>query len=157
LPDSHVLETISGRGTLHQILMRDESLRRLDALISEIQRNKSVLKDIMETCKENIEKRKEAHAKGKKLPVNYTTSRFSAAAVELLVTSRYIDADETLYKMAEEYMDWLTIVNDRLSAWPNRPEPVEQWLSEVRETVKSLIGQFKKLVMKNIKAIEKIS
>ncbi len=28
VPDSHVLETISGRGTLHQILTRDESLRK---------------------------------------------------------------------------------------------------------------------------------
>ncbi|GAI91081.1 unnamed protein product, partial [marine sediment metagenome] len=40
LPDSHVLETIGGRGTLFQILMRDESLRKLDALFSEIKRNR---------------------------------------------------------------------------------------------------------------------
>jgi len=95
LPDSHVLETISGRGTLHQILMRDESLRKLDALLSEIERNKTVLQKVKNTCNENIKKAKEASAKGKKVSRSYVTVRLRLVAAETLIISRYIDADKS--------------------------------------------------------------
>jgi len=156
LPDSHVLETISGRGTLHQILMRDESLRRLDALFSEIERNRTVLKEAIDICNENIKKKKEALAKERKASRVYATGLFSLVAVEMLVTSRYLDADKTFYEIAEDYMDWLITVNERLSAWPSRPESVEPWLLDSHEGVKSRIDKFKKLAMKHKKAIETI-
>lgn len=159
LPDSHVLETISGRGTLHQILMRDESIRRLEALMSEIKRNTAVLKNTMNTCNENIKKRKEALTKGKKeseASIQYATGRFRLASVEMLVTSRYIDADETFYKTAEEYMDQLISINDQLPAWENAPKSTEDWLLVVQKETKSRIDEFKALVLEHKKAIETI-
>ena len=159
LPDSHVLEAISGRGTLHQILMRDESLRRLDAIISEIEHNVKVLKDATDTCNENIKERKKALAEGKKesqASTRFTTDLLRLAAVEMLVISRYIDADETFYATAEDYMDWLISVNDRLSAWEHEPESTESWLLEVHENSKSRIDKFRELVIKHKKAIETI-
>ena len=42
-PDSHVLETIGGRGTLFQILMKQESLRKIDAILDEIDYNLNVV------------------------------------------------------------------------------------------------------------------
>lgn len=155
LPDSHVLETISGRGTLHQILMRDEALRKLDALLSEIERNMVVLKNVSDTCKENIEK-EEAHAKGEKVSRSFTTGRFRHVAVETLIISRYIDADETFYETAEEYMDELMRVNDRLSSWPSRPESIEPWLLKGHNKWKLDISKFKTLVTRHKRAIETI-
>ena len=45
-PDSHVLETLSGRGSLYEIIRREETLRRLDAVLSECKYNQSGLESI---------------------------------------------------------------------------------------------------------------
>jgi len=159
MPDSHVLETISGRGTLHQILMRDESLRRLDALISEIERNAEVLKDTLDYCNANIKKRKEALAEGKKeseASTQIATGRFCLAAVEMLIVSRYIDADKTFYEAAEKYMDELIRVNDQLPTWEVNAESFESWLLKVQEDTNSLMDKFSALVIEHKKAIETI-
>jgi len=159
LPDSHVLETISGRGSLYQILTRDESIRRLEALISEIEHNELVLKNTMNICNKNIKKRKEALAKGKKesqASIEYVTGRCRLAAVEILVTSRYIDADETFYKAAENRMDWLISINDQLSLWGSDAEMVEAWLIKSLKNVIEKQYKFKELVIEQKKAIETI-
>ncbi|GAJ15969.1 unnamed protein product, partial [marine sediment metagenome] len=75
-------------------------------------------------------------------------------AVETLVTSRYIDACKTFYETAEEYMDELMRLNDRLSAWPSRPESVEPWLLEVQKETKSVIDKFEVILVEHKKAIE---
>jgi hypothetical protein len=151
-PDSQVLEAISGRGTLHQILMRDESLRRLDALISEIKHNTEVFGTIVDTCNTNINKRQEKKTK----EVKYITSHLRHVSVEMLIVSRYIDADKAFYEAAEKYMDGLIEVDDRLSAWPNRPEPVEIWFLKYQKYYEPIVDKFKALVIEQKKVIETI-
>lgn len=118
-PDSHVLETISGRGTLHQILMRDESLRRLDAVISEIDYNEDIFNAAIEQCQKNIKLRKE------KKSVEFYTRLLNAAAVESLIVNRYIDSKKDFYELAEEYVGNLHTTNTRLVDWPSRPSTIE--------------------------------
>lgn len=65
-PDSHVLETIGGRGTLYQIIARDESVRKLEAVISEIDYNIQTLGEIVSCCTKNQKEIDEAKAKGEK-------------------------------------------------------------------------------------------
>lgn len=159
LPDSHVLETISGRGTLYQILTRNESVRKLEAVISEIKRSEIVLENTMETCNENIEKKKKMLAEGKEesqASVQFATGRFRLSSVEMLITSRYITADKTFYEAAERYMDTLISINDQLSAWENTPESTESWLLKRQGPAKSRIDKFKALVIEQKKAIETI-
>lgn len=156
LPDSHVLETISGRGTLYQILMRDESLRKIDALLSEIRRNEDVLKLVMRVCNENIKKEKEALAEKKEVARQYAASRFCTVAVEMLIVSRYIDADKTFYGTSEEYMDTFIRINDQLPSWEYEPEGTEKYLLAVEKHAKSFIHKFKTLAMKHKKAIETV-
>jgi hypothetical protein len=57
-PDSVVLETISGRGTIFEIFKRDEVKRRLDAVLSEIQSNETTSTLIIKTMTENLEKKR---------------------------------------------------------------------------------------------------
>jgi len=156
LPDSHVLETISGRGTLHQILMRDESLRKLDALISEIEDNIVCSKNVEGVCKRNIEKEKEALAKSEQPKRDYCSVRFRLIAVEMLIINRYIDASEIFYKTAEDYMDWLASVNEQLSFWQSKPKTTESWLLKVNDDIKSRINKFRALVKEQKKTIETI-
>ncbi len=151
LPDSHVLETIGGRGTLYQILVRDESVRRLDAIMSEISNNKSVFRDTMNTCKANIELRKEKKA------VSYPTELFRTAAGGSLVVNRYIDAPNSFYELAESYIGRLNNINARLVDLPSRPSTIEHWLFLEEEPSKRFMEQLSKNIRKYKKEIEGIT
>ena len=151
LPDSHVLETISGRGTLYQILTRDEALRKLDAVISELKQNSFVLDLAARTCKENIQKRKQ---KSKK--TNIVTGRFRCAAADVLVVNRYIDADEKFYHAAEDYVDYCRRANDQLSSWEYKEnrESVESWFQNTQDGANSYFNTFRELVITHKKTLE---
>jgi hypothetical protein len=117
--DSHVIETLSGRGTLYEIIRRDETLRRLDAVLSECGHNQEVLKWIIKQAQSNqddLTKRE------------FTTDRFRPWAVELLVTNRYVDEDQSFYQLAENYLGHLMITNDQLGLWEQSAHATEKWL-----------------------------
>ena len=127
--DSHVLETLSGRGTLFEIFHRDEARRRLDALISECYGNLEVVKAAVSRARDNQE--------GKKRSV--ITSRFRGSAVELLITNRYVDEPQTFFESAEEYLDDISMWNGQLNAWESHPVPTEKWLLKQGEAMEKLI------------------
>lgn len=126
-PDSHVLETVSGRGTLFQIIRRDESARRVEALISEFNENFSLLHEIYEF----IEK-------------EYVTDRFRLPSVELLITQRYLDEPPSFYKVAENYFSWLLAMNEQLALWEQVGESVDEWFKESKEDVYKVFNKFKR-------------
>jgi hypothetical protein len=137
-PDSHVLETIGGRGTLYQILMRDESLRRLDALIAETDRNRRSWGLIIAACKENPEKRKNS----RQGDVSYPTQILRRCCIDLLISTRYISTGPDFYKKAETYSNKLLAVNARLPHWPDRHDPIERWLKEEDSMISKAISEF---------------
>jgi hypothetical protein len=120
-PDSHVLETLSGRGTLFEIFRRDEALRRLDAVLSEYARNSETLDAVIKQARAN-----------QKDPKNrqFVTRRFRTAAVELLTTSRYLDEEQSFYNWAEVYLNGLLSINAQLSSWEYSPDSMEKWILE---------------------------
>ena len=106
-PDSHVLETISGRGTLYEILQREENIRRLDALLSELATNAGTL----ERVREEAQKEKAGE------DFIFIASRLRLPAIELLVTYRYLDQDAYFYELVETCLDNTLQMNDTLSLW----------------------------------------
>lgn len=138
-PDSHVLETLSGRGTLYEIFHRDEALRRLDAVLSECNRNSNVLDEVAKQARAN---QKDPENRG------FVTRRLRTAAVELLTTSRYIDAEQLFYEWTEVYLDGLLGVNAQLSLWENSPDAMEKWTlrPESLKARKTIIKEFKAAV-----------
>ena len=117
-PDSQVLETISGRGTLFEVIHRDELTRRVKALISECKRNTVVSKYIYKTIEKNQknpEKRK------------FVTRRFRSPAVEALITERYLDEKNSFYELAEKYFEVILIRNEQLGFWEQSPDITEEW------------------------------
>ncbi len=149
-PDSYVLEAISGRETLYQILMRDESLRRLDALIAEIQNNQAAWKKIIEFCAVNIKKR-DGSLKGN---LSYSTDILRQCCIELLVASRYVSGSLRFYQKAESYLDNIMSVNERLPHWPARGESIDTWLNKRDEPVSKGIKEFQKLVEQQKNALD---
>ena len=141
-PDSHVLEAIGGRGTLYQILMRDESLRRLDALIAETQSNQSSWEYIVEICEKNIKKR-EGLMKG---DPKYATNILRHCCIDLLISTRYLSATPDFYETAEDYLGEVMVTSERLPHWPARAETIDAWLDKRASRVSKVISEFKSLV-----------
>jgi hypothetical protein len=123
-PDSHVLETISGRGTLFEFFRRDEAIRRLDGLLSECHRNLQYLKKIHEQSKENLKPTEEK---------KFLTDRLGLSCVELLVTNRYVDEDQSFFGLAEKCLDWAISVNAQLALWEATPNQTDKWFSQELE------------------------
>lgn len=85
--DSHVLETIFRRGTLYEILQYENSKRRLEALLYELQRNLRIWNRMVHL----IDLKKGGmHARF-----------FRTAALELLITNRYLDIPTEYYIASE--------------------------------------------------------
>jgi hypothetical protein len=138
-PDSHVLETLGGRGTLFQILRRDEALRRVTAVAAEIARNRTVLRNAKELAESN---QKEPEKR------RFPTVRFRCAAVELLITSRYVDSEETFYELAEEYLDEILSWNGQLEVWEMSPGATEKWVLKRVEVFEKQQAAFQSEVQK---------
>jgi len=132
-PDSHVLETLSGRGTLFEIFRRDEAMRRLDAVLSECSRNLRILKKVLKIAEQNQKTPTKRH---------YVTERFGMSGVQLLWTDRYVDEDMSFYKLADEYLRWLRAVNGELSNWPTYPDSVQEWFLKNRDKPMEVIKEF---------------
>ena len=134
-PDSSVLESISGRGTLFEIVHREESTRRLDGLLWELDRNEKIWRAIMETVKEN---------KGRP-PGQFATvtDRFRLTAVEHLLTDRYVDQPKTVFVHAELYHRELVAINDQLNMWSTNYKNTQDWLLEERADVEKYSKEFR--------------
>lgn len=144
-PDSHVLETISGRGTLFQIIQRDEAIRRIEALISETKNNSRLVNDIYKDIKAN----KPAREGKKKTPRHFIVEHFRSASTELIVATRYLEAEESFYKSCEGYLTWISAINHQISKWSRDVEGTEDWFTEAK---KSLLKVFDD-IEKNLSAV----
>jgi hypothetical protein len=136
-PDSHVLETLSGRGTLFEIFRRDEAIRRLDAVLSECGANLKVLKQATNIAKENLKKSGEDQ---------FPTVRFRTMAIELLITNRYVDEEQKFFELAEQCWKVIEAINDQLRVWESSDLSMEEWLLGEEKRAVKLIGYFKEKV-----------
>lgn len=137
--DTHVLETLSGRGTLFEIFRKDEAIRRLDALNSEYSRNKRMLEFSIETAERN---QKDPENR------NYASGRFSFSSVELLITNRYIEEDQSFYKLSEEYLTNIIRLNSALNEWFGNSDRIENWLLKNKDDWIRLFNEFRESIEK---------
>lgn len=151
-PDSHVLETISGRGTLFEIFRRDEAIRRLDAVLSECNLNLQLLERIANRARANLRDPKN---------LTYIASRFRIIAIELLITNRYVDEDQKFFDLAENCWNRLYGLNEHLSSWGISAHTIEDYplTTEkfVLELEKELIWQIEDFKAKVEIARDKLS
>lgn len=144
--DSYVLETLSGRGTLFEIFRRDEAIRRLDAVLSECTKNLNVLEDVLKTAKKN-----QRDPEKRLIP----TERFLISALELLLTDRYVDEDQSFFELAEQSLTWCTALNVELDKWTYSPGMTEKWLLDQGEKAVKLIEKLQTQVKSTQETISK--
>lgn len=138
-PDSQVLESVSGRGTLFEIVHLDEAIRRVKALISEYERNMETLERVYVVCEKN-----QKDTTKRIIP----TERFILPSLELLITNRYLDEDDNFYLWSETIYNQLWIRNDQLAVWEQAPNSTEKWLLETKNTVTSNLKTYGGLLRK---------
>jgi len=147
-PDSRVLETLTGRGSLFEIIRRDEAIRRLDAVLSECNRNLDILKIVVKQARANQKNPKKRM---------FATARFRVSAAELLITNRYVDEDPSFFKLAEQYLTYIIAINDQLNSWEHSPEPTEKWLLKLLKQEGSAAKLLKNFRAKVVAAHKKVS
>jgi hypothetical protein len=129
-PDSPVLETFSGRGSFFEIIRKGEILRRLEAIKSEIKWNTETLDRVLDVAGRDL----------------MTFRRLRHAAVELLITERYLSADSSFYKSAEAYFDLCVGTNERLGTWLTQAGEVKEWFKEKENGLRSVFQKFDKMI-----------
>ncbi|MCK4458653.1 MAG: hypothetical protein KAU52_02895 [Methanosarcinales archaeon] len=131
--DSYVLEAFS-RGSLYEIIRREEILHWLDAVLSECGDNQ----DVLETVVKQVERNQDD-------PENrvFIGDRCRPWAAELLVTNRYVDEGQLFYQIAELYLDSLTEMNAQLGLWVHQIQLAEEWLLKYEEMTTYIFEIFK--------------
>lgn len=112
------METISGRGTLFQIIRRDEAIRRVKALIFECAHSLDVFKEIYKRIKKN---QKEPEKRG------FIANRLQCSAIEFLSINRYLDEKDSFYILVGQCFNDIVGINQQLAAWEQSPETIEEW------------------------------
>ena len=110
-PDSHVLDTISGRGTFFEVIRGDEIYRRIKALIHECEWNIVILEDIQETIEEN----------------RHVSIQLISPALELLLTNRYLDEDEDFYELVSRLLIDINTLNRQLIILGSSSKQFTDW------------------------------
>jgi hypothetical protein len=137
-PDSNVLETVTGRGSLFEIVHQAELLRRVDALEMEQSLNEDMLKSVNTNVKKN--KGKTANEK------HMVSTRFSSACTELLITNRYLDENKDFYRIAVRYFLRLNQLNDALRHWLGKEEHMENWFEKSMQNTCQCFEEYKKAI-----------
>jgi len=146
-PDSTVLEALSGRGTLYEIINREENIRRLEALVSELTNNKRIYSNIVFRLKEN--------KNVKTLEKKTVTERFRISSAEWLLTIRYLPNEIVNYKDFENYCTWMIAYNYHMDCWSSQFETSEDWMNK-EECMNTMNSIFDKLILIIELAIKKI-
>jgi hypothetical protein len=97
--DSHVLEYITGRGSLYEIMRMDDARRRIEALIVEAQSNRKnyqIRKKLVDELKDFS-----------KIPFPVSFGIWRTNSMVSLLVNRYLDEDERFYKTAEATLRFL--------------------------------------------------
>ena len=140
VPDSPVLETISGRGSIFEIIRRDEATRRVKALVSECDRNLYTYQHILDLCKKNQEEEKKPKAQQAR---QFVTMRLSCSSIELLMTNRYLDEQDSFYAETENQYGVFIMINEQLSLWEIDPNTTELWFLSTLSPRKDSLDQYR--------------
>lgn len=143
VPDSPVIETLGGRGTLYNIVHNEENNRRLKALRMEIDKNEKSIGKIHEHC----EKNKSLRAKGG--IVEMTSASLRKSATEFLYIDRYLDLPEEFYEGLYIYLDHIEGTNLHIKNWSVFDKSCEEWFLKDEKKISSVIKNLKKFLSFN--------
>jgi len=143
IPDSPVLEAISGRGSLYSIFRGEEIIRRLTGLLSEIDRNFGLIELANKYAENAIEGVKRS----------FLTTKCRVASTESLLGERYVDESNEFYRIAEDYYDTIVRFNERLNLWHDLPPSTDKWIVNRSENWLGVVESFRARVAAVMKTL----
>jgi len=103
--DSYVLDAISGRGTLFEIMRIDEAKRRVESLIEEIMLNKSWFNRRCQIASKKDPLESIIDKEGITVP-------FQTHSVEFLLGTRYLEEPKIFYERLRKYYGFIKTMNE---------------------------------------------
>lgn len=136
--DSYVLEAVSGRGSIYEIINKMEIQRKLDGLIDEHTYNFNLLDRMYKSIDMNKEQReliKKDPANKEKYQSNIgmVSGFLRCSCVEFLLSTRYLEVDKSIYTSFGWMHDAILTINQFLTDWINREVWMEDWLFKHRK------------------------
>jgi hypothetical protein len=141
-PDSIVLETITGRGSIYSVIHHQEILNRLDGLIAENQFNRALFKEACNQALRNDNRRLSS------LRINYQLiiTQLGTSAVGLLLAEHYIEGHENFYELAQSILAYIGTINERLSVWTSNSD-IGKWFSKHAFEQPDVLVEFEKQIL----------
>ena len=137
-PDSVVLETITGRGSIYAIIHREELIRRVQALISENNSNKMVFDKMINIIQEGKGKYLSS-IRGKYVPA----IPLDSSAIELLLAERYLEEDTKFYELVTSLHFMIQSINHRLlTIFTESSKSSEKFFDILQVTLPDLMEQY---------------
>ena len=110
-PDSIVLETVTGRGSIYSIIHRQENIQRIEGLINETKANYSTIKAIYE----RIEWTENRTLSSLRQSYGTIVTNLGHSALDLLLAERYIEGKSKIYNNAYNVLFLTNTINQNLS------------------------------------------
>lgn len=131
--DSPVLEALSGRSTFYEIITKNETIRKVEGLITECVNNELLL-----------QKSLQAISNHKKNPPDNAIppDRIRIESIALLMTHRYINKKSEFYDEADRLYTHLIAIDKVLEAWIHSPEGTDLFLEEKIPSVRTYLNEF---------------
>jgi hypothetical protein len=136
-PDSIVLETITGRGSVYSLIHHQENVQRIGGLIEEIRQNYSTIKVILERINWSNNR------KFSSLRMSYgiIVTNLGHSALDLLLAERYIEEEAEFYLSAYNVLFLTNTINENLSNWTN-DQKVSKWFKSQEFRITNVFEQF---------------
>jgi len=136
-PDSVVLETITGRGSIYSVIHHQENIQRLEGLIEEIRQNYGAIKAIYERIEWNRKRR----LSFLRMSWGTITTNLGHSALDLLLAERYIEGKPELYSCAHAIVFMTNSINENLSNWAVSKD-ASKWFIENEFRLKQVFELF---------------
>jgi hypothetical protein len=142
-PDSVVLETITGRGSIYSIIHLQENLQRLEGLIAETEQNYSAIDAIYERIQWN------KNRKLSSLRVSYgiIITSLGHSALDVLLAKRYVEEGKEFYETAYNILFLVNSINQNLANW-STDKSASKWFLEKEFYIKKMFENFYDLIVK---------
>jgi hypothetical protein len=142
-PDSIVLETITGRGSIYSVIHHQENIQRIEGLIEEVRQNFSTIKAIYE----RIEWNETRTLSSLRLSYGTIVTNLGHSALDLLLAERYIEGKTDFYKSAYIILFLTNTINENLSNWQTN-KSVGKWFNEQEFLIKQMFEEFERNLVK---------
>lgn len=138
-PDSAVLETITGRGSVYAVIRHEELIRRIDGLLQENAVNMQILKVVYESIFQNKNRTFETL----RLKYHIITANMSSSALNLLLAEHYLEQSSEFYEFCHLLQTLIAAISNQITAWHNSREP-EKYLLSNQEYFENIFLQYNK-------------